>query len=309
MRFAADMAKSGNWREAKFRWQKVQTEDPDNARLLNNLAVAEEALGDRDAALDYYARAVHLSGGEPRIQENQRRFVRFWQRIDPEFDPDRDGDADDALPASTGGKKSGKTSQVTIWLTVPPRLDLTERDSILVTSFLTDDSELLDVNRELVRFLRQEFRKDTALAVPDINPPPAIPEQTLEDLLANAEFWKHLAREYDVDLIVSGIVNYDRADISGFEEVDVISARTGQTVRQTQFVEKEQFSYELDLFFIDGPTGRMLHRDRLQRALVFRGVQNDAITAFHELSEAIAQDVLGVVTPRLRMDERVIFKG
>ena len=35
-----------------------------------------------------------------------------------------------------------------------------------------------------------------------------------------------------------------------------ISPTTGQKVRQTQFVEQEEFSYDLDVFFIDGGTGR-----------------------------------------------------
>ncbi|MDB4324886.1 hypothetical protein N9971_00930, partial [bacterium] len=37
MRFAADMAERGNWREARFRWEKVLVRDPTNARVINNL--------------------------------------------------------------------------------------------------------------------------------------------------------------------------------------------------------------------------------------------------------------------------------
>ena len=167
----------------------------------------------------------------------------------------------------------------------------------------------LDINHELVRFLRSEFRKRSGLDVLVVTPPPAVPEQTLADLIANREFWKHLGREYGADLIVSGLVGYTRRDSSGFRDLDVISPTTGQKVRRSQFVEQEQFSYELDIIFMDGASGTLRFQDRLQRAAVYRGAQNDPITAFYELSESIAADVLAIVKARTREDIRVIFKS
>ena len=167
---------------------------------------------------------------------------------------------------------------------------------------------MLDVNRELVRFLRSELRKNTELAILPVIPPPAVPEQTLGDMIANAEFWKYLGREFGADLIVSGVMLYDRRDSSGFRDVDVISPTTGQKVRQSQFVEQERFKYELDIIFMDGKTGELLFRDRVQRSAVFRGTQNDPITAFYELCESIAPDVLAIVRPRTREDVRFVFK-
>ena len=68
-------------------------------------------------------------------------------------------------------------------------------------------------------------------------------------LLANREFWQYLSREHGADLIVSGVVTYGRADVSGFRDVDVVSSRTGQKVREMRFVEQEEFSYgDVDFF-------------------------------------------------------------
>ena len=50
MKFAADMAARGNWREASFRWEKLLSSDAGNAKLYNNLAVACEAIGELDLA-------------------------------------------------------------------------------------------------------------------------------------------------------------------------------------------------------------------------------------------------------------------
>jgi len=167
---------------------------------------------------------------------------------------------------------------------------------------------MLDTNREMVRYLRTEFRQFTDLDVLDIIPPPAIPEQTLEDLLANAEFWRYLGRNYEADIIVSGIVSYDREDISGFQSVDYVSGSTGQQVRSSQFYEQEQFLFMLDIFFVNGATGEILFKDRLQQRVLYQGTSNDPLTAFYDISDSLAGDVLSVVAPRTRADTRLIFK-
>ena len=103
-------------------------------------------------------------------------------------------------------------------------------------------------------------------------------------------------------------IAYDREDASTFRDVDVVSGTTGQKVRQSRFVEQEQFTYVLDIFFIEGATGDLRHRDRMQRGLVFQGTSNDPIDAFYTLSQSISTDVLSVVTLRYREESRAIFK-
>lgn len=316
MRFAADMAQSGNWREAAYRWELALEREPENPRVLNNLAVASEVLGEIARARDYYERAMALSGGDDRIRDNRNRFLRVLEERRALEGEDGIGDTEPPKPAtatagnpSGGSTKGGKPLSVSVGIPLPPRLRLEGVDSVLVASFRAPESSMLDVRREIVRFMRSEFRKHTALEVREVIPPPAIPEQTIEDLLANHEFWRHLAREHDADLLVSGVMRFGRRDVSGFQEVDRISPTTGQKVRQTQFVDQEEFSYDLDVFFIDGGTGRLLFRDQMRRAMVFRGDMNDPVTAFYELNEAIAGDVLAIVAPRRRNESRVIYKN
>jgi len=307
MRFAADMARDGNWREALYRWTQVLAVASDNPRLLNNLAVAHEALGDAVEARALYDRAAALAPGDEKIESNRARFHSFWQHLDG-----GDGDAKDASATSGGPGRlsgSGKPTKVTVALPTPPRLDASGMETLLVTSFLDDDSELMDTGDEMVRFLRSEFGKNTDMDVLNVTPAPAIPEQRLEDLKANREFWRHLGREYAADLIVSGIVEYDRRDHSGFRDVDRISATTGQKVRTTQFVEQEQFGFDMDILFIDGASGEVLFHDHLRRSSVYQGSQNDPITAFYELAESLTPDLLAAIKPRIQTDTRVIFRN
>lgn len=306
--FAADMARDGNWREALYRWKQISDKDPDNPRLLNNLAVASEALGQIDEARLYYARAGALSHGDDRIQSNRQRFLRFMQMTNADVEQQDEEETAPTFTTDDEKPKKAKIARVNISLPVPPRLDTAGMESVLIASFLADETTFLDVNRELTRFMRSEFRKRTSLEVREVVPAPAIPEQSVEDLLANADFWKRLAREHNADLIVSGLVSYDRQDVSGFRDVDVVDPRTGQKVRETRFVEAEEFSYSLEVFFMDGASGSLLFRDRMRQGAVFPGSQNDPFTAFYELTQTMADDVLGVVTSRIRMEDRVIFK-
>jgi hypothetical protein len=303
------MAERGNWREAKYRWQRIDVAIPDDPRILNNLGVASEALGEIDAAQDYYERAYELSRGDERIAVNFRRFLRSLEERGNKDEED-ENDAEPAmLPSSAKGKIDGKIEQVPVGIPIPPRLELKGVESVLVVSFRTPESALLDVNRELVRYLRGKFRKGTGLEVLDVVPPPAIPEQSVEELIANVEFWRYLNREYGADLIVSGVVGFDRKDASRYEDVDYTNPQTGQKVRRTQFVEREEFDYDLEVFFMEGPTGMLLFRDRVERKITFRGQMNDPITAFYELSDSIAMEVLAIVAPRRRFEPRTIFKN
>jgi hypothetical protein len=199
--------------------------------------------------------------------------------------------------------------ELPVELPLPPRLKLDDVKTILVASFLVNDSDLVDVNREMVRFLRSEFRKHTAFEIQNIMPPPAVPEQTLDEMAANAPFFKWLGHEHGSDVVVTGAMRYSKRDASGFEDVDIVSDATGQKVRQTRFVEQEEFTFELEVLYFRGSDGSLLFRDRLRRQADFRGSAHDPISAFYELGNSIAGDVLSVIASRTRTDQRLLFKG
>jgi hypothetical protein len=306
--FAINMAKKGNWREARYRWRQAESIAPEDPHVLNNLGVASEILGEIESARLYYEKAANASRRDAVISENLARF-REYLRLLNDDEESATADGLDAAPFSRKKKKvTGDTIRVVARFKLPPRMDLEGYENLLVASFLTEDNDLLDTNRELTRHLRGEFSKRGRLDVLDVTPAPAIPEQTVEDLLANIEFWKHLGREHDADLIVSGVVSYNSRETSGFQDVDVVSPVTGQKVRETRFVEQEQFTYTMEVFFIDGATGELKFRDRLQRGASYPGTSNDALSAFYGLVESITKDVLAVVSPRVREDVRLVYR-
>jgi type IV pilus assembly protein PilF len=81
MSFAADMAKKENWREAMFRWERILKATPDDSRLLNNLAVAYETIGEYDKAEEAYQRALKNAPDQREIRENYALFHAFFDRF------------------------------------------------------------------------------------------------------------------------------------------------------------------------------------------------------------------------------------
>ena len=82
--FGVNMAGRGLWNEALFRFKQAEKTQPGNARILNNLAVAYEAVGLFDEALGHYKRALKADSSSREVKRNYSRFVEFYQAFKPD---------------------------------------------------------------------------------------------------------------------------------------------------------------------------------------------------------------------------------
>ena len=97
-RFALRAQEEGLWREAEYRLRQALRENPDDARLHNNLAVALEALGELDEAHAEYQTAVKLDPGNDTYRRNLRDFTtaHSWE-YGPE---DEEAEAEEEVPGN-----------------------------------------------------------------------------------------------------------------------------------------------------------------------------------------------------------------
>jgi len=96
--FGVDMAKRGLWNEALFRFEQARKHGRSSTSVLNNLAVAYEAVGRFDDALATYREAVQADPDNRALRQNYSRFLEFYQAFRPK------------KPAAPGGETdAGKT--------------------------------------------------------------------------------------------------------------------------------------------------------------------------------------------------------
>ncbi|GIX06443.1 MAG: hypothetical protein KatS3mg115_0846 [Candidatus Poribacteria bacterium] len=67
------------WKEAALRWQQALELAPEDPRFWNNLAVAYEAQGQLEKALEAYRRAVAL---DPDRREFRRNLIRCERQLE-----------------------------------------------------------------------------------------------------------------------------------------------------------------------------------------------------------------------------------
>ncbi len=81
--FGVEMAKRGLWSEALFRFKQAERLAPGDPKILNNMAVAYEALGNFEKALDYYQDAIKSDPTNKELKRNYSRFVEFYRAFKP----------------------------------------------------------------------------------------------------------------------------------------------------------------------------------------------------------------------------------
>jgi tetratricopeptide (TPR) repeat protein len=97
--FGVKMAKRGLWNEALFRFLQASYMRADDPKILNNVAVAYEATGQYDEALESYQNALRVAPSNRELRANYSRFVEFYQS----FKPDKSAEEVEAETAEEEG--------------------------------------------------------------------------------------------------------------------------------------------------------------------------------------------------------------
>lgn len=112
VKFGVKMASRGLWSEALFRFRQAARMDPNNPDILNNMAVAHEALGMFEEALESYRKALAMAPSHKGIRGNYSRFVEFYQSFKPpEEEEAREEEAETEVDDGETGVDSGEATE------------------------------------------------------------------------------------------------------------------------------------------------------------------------------------------------------
>lgn len=118
MDFGIKMAQQGLWSEALFRFRQAARLKPNDYRVYNNLAVAYEATGQFEEALQAYQQALQMAGDNRELRRNYARFAEFYQSFRPQSEAEQAGTGGEGR-RGTGGAAHGGGAPVDELMRLP----------------------------------------------------------------------------------------------------------------------------------------------------------------------------------------------
>jgi hypothetical protein len=204
--------------------------------------------------------------------------------------------------------------EVRLSLPVRARIDLRDRKTVTVTPFMVLSQEGsqaierrgVDVEKEFDRYIRRLIRRNTRLKILDSGPVD-YPTFDLEDLSQDVEFWRYIGERTQADLVVSGSLDFDVQDRSGYRTEEYISPFDGRTYYRQVLVEDTGYEFDIVMQVFDGRTGERLYADNFKDFRQFEAEKADPLAGMFENLYALEDRIAGIFTQKWVEAKRVLF--
>jgi hypothetical protein len=226
--------------------------------------------------------------------------------------------------------------EVSVNTPLQSKIDVSRFKRILVAGFATELGEQdVDLSAETSRLLQNQLRTLTQLQVVEPDHPPLHEalEKILEKLgegarytkeerdkyrveadqaLQDQEFWRRIGEEYKNPLIVTGRLSFEAQSRSGFASDERVIRDPGSSsprlLRGNRFLERKAYSLTAEFYFVDGITGKTLHREKFQEEVLYSEEQkNSPLSSYFELMDRLLPNFLGVISPQKIRGTRVLL--
>jgi len=221
-----------------------------------------------------------------------------------------------SLLAVPWGARPAAAGSVEVKLKLPQRarLDLQGRKSVAVAPFIVVTKEGaervqgrdIDVQKEFARYLLKVLRRETDLRV--IEPGPVdFPVYDLDQLARQADFWTALGERTQADLILSGGLDFDVQDRTGYRTEEYVSPFNGRTYYRQVLVEQTGFEYDILMQVYDGKNGKLLYQDNFKDFQNFEGENTDPLAGMFENLLSLEDRIVNVFTQKEVEASRILF--
>jgi hypothetical protein len=209
---------------------------------------------------------------------------------------------------------SADVLEVKLKLPVKPKLQITGDEKIAVAPFIiasngekkNDRAAKVDVQTEFNRYLRKQLTKSTKLRLVDM-PKTKLPGNDIRSLEAARDYWKDLGAQTGADYIVSGIVDFDINDKSGYKTEEYTSPADGRAFYRQVLVESTGFVFDIDLAVFNADTGEMVLEENFRDFKEFDQRNYDEILGLFENLRALESQLVGIFVAQETSATRYVF--
>jgi hypothetical protein len=208
----------------------------------------------------------------------------------------------------------GGVVDVNFEVPVRARLNLAGDETVTLAPFLvvTDEGETaiqqrgVDVQQEFEDYLRRLIKRRTDLDFIEAGPVD-YPSYDLQRLANDQDFWRFLGERTGADLILSGSLDFDIQDRSGYRTEEYVSPFDGRTYYRQVLVEQTGFEYDIVMEVFDGRTGEQLYSDNFKDFKQFEGESVDPLAGMFENLFALEDRIVGIFTQKRVETTRTLF--
>jgi len=204
--------------------------------------------------------------------------------------------------------------EVKMKLPVKPKLQILGDEKVAIAPFViasngekrNDRASKIDVQAEFQRYLRKQLTKSTKLRIV-ATPQTRLPGTDMKSLEANRDYWKELGTKTGADYIVSGIVDFDVNDKSGYRTEEYTSPADGRTFYRQVLVETTGFVFDIDIAVFNADTGEKVLEDNFRDFKEFDQRNYDELLGLFENLRSLETQLVGIFIPQETSASRYVF--
>ena len=204
--------------------------------------------------------------------------------------------------------------EVKLKLPVKPKLQITGDEKIAIAPFIiaskgerkNDRAAKVDLQTEFNRYLRKQLSKTTKLHIVEM-PQTRLPGTDVKSLEENRDYWKDLGAKTGADYIVTGILDFDINDRSGYRTEEYTSPADGRTFYRQVLVESTGFVFDIDIVVFNADTGEKAVEENFRDFKEFDQRNYDEILGLFENLRSLETQLVGIFVPQETSATRYVF--
>lgn len=208
----------------------------------------------------------------------------------------------------------GGVTEVKLKLPTKPKLQITGDEKIAIAPFVivanqekkSDRAAKVDVQKEFQRYLKKQLGKSTKLHLVDA-PQTRLPGTDMKALEADRDYWKQLGLKSGADYIITGIIDFDINDKSGYKSEEYVSPADGRTYYRQVLIESTGFVFDIDIAVFNADSGEKVLEDNFRDFKEFDQRNYDELLGLFENLRSLETQLVGMFVPQETSATRYVF--